>query len=159
MLVRKLEDHWVVLFFSTLNAAGVFVDDEVTVLDTARNHEISRLTVSALQIGEMIERDLPTSDLVDGRIPLCDATIRITAEDEADAIAVLVSTVIHRVHQNVLAKRDAHGIGERAFLGCRLVLVVHQQCWRSVLWSTLDNKSIYDSIIANPWHVLMRHAW
>ena len=112
-LVRKLEDHRVVLFFSTFNAAGVFVDDEVLVLDTARNHEISRLAVSAFQKGEMAERELPTFDLVDGRIPVCDATIRITAEHEADAIAVLVSTVIHCVFQNALAKIDAHGIGER----------------------------------------------
>ena len=95
------------LIFSTLNEAGVFVDDEVSALDMARNHEISRLTASALQIGEIIERGFPTSDLMDGRIPLWDATIRITAEDEADAI-VIVATVNQRVLQNVSAKPDAH---------------------------------------------------
>ena len=57
---------------------------------------------SALQICESGERVLPTSGLVDGRIPLCDATIRITAEDEADAVAVL-ATPIHCIDQNVFA--------------------------------------------------------
>ena len=58
-----------------------------------------------------------SSDLVDGGIPVRDASIRITAEDEADAVAVMVSTLIHRIYQNALAKGDAHGIWERAFLG------------------------------------------
>ena len=116
-LVGKLEDHWVVLCFSTFNEACVFVDDEISVLDPARNHEISRLAVSALQIGELIECVLPTFDLEDGRIPLCDATICIAAEDETDAVAVDISTVLHCIEQNALAKVDAHGAVERAFIG------------------------------------------
>ena len=103
--------------FSTLNSASVLVDDETTsTFDTCCNHEIARLLLYALHICQIAERVLPTFDLVHGRTPVCYATIGITAEDEPDAVAVS-ATATHCIYQNVLAKGDAHGIGEKAFLG------------------------------------------
>ena len=102
---------------STLNSAGVFVDDEITsTFDTCCNHEIARLLLYALDIRQIAERVFPTFDLVHGRTPVCDATIGIAAKDEPDAVGVS-ATDIHCIYQNVPATTDAHGGGPRAIVG------------------------------------------
>ena len=104
---RPLEEHAVVLFFSSFYLAAVLVNHHVKALDCSSHHEVAILMANTVQKLRLLEQQTPTLGLLESGDPRSHTAICMSAKRKATALRIIAAKS-NGIVNNTFAEVDAH---------------------------------------------------